>query len=58
MTEIKIFIWEEVDKFRVVLRYPDGREEISDNSWATREECEAAIKEYAAAMEGEIKRVQ
>ena len=58
--ETKIFIWQKADdnRFYVVLRHADGTEEISQQSWTTREECNKAIEEYAKDRGADLTRVQ
>jgi hypothetical protein len=58
--ETKIFIWHksEDDRFYVILSHADGKEEISEQSWATRAECVKAIEEYVKERGGDLARMQ
>ena len=47
VAETQIHILFRHDRYYVLLRHPDGSEELSQQSWGTREECEQAIKQYA-----------
>jgi hypothetical protein len=58
MDETTIHIFHHDDKFRVVLRHPDGREEISEQSWSTREACEKAIEQYVKDRGVQLARTQ
>ena len=44
--------------WHVILQHEDGSEEISDNSFSSKEECEAAIKQYAEYRRGQLQRYQ
>jgi len=56
MTHIHIFARD--GRYYVVLRHEDGTEEISQQSWETREECEKAIMQYAEDRGIELTRTQ
>lgn len=56
MTQIYILFRNE--KYYVVLRHQDGSEEISDQSFATREECENAIEQYVKDRKVQLMRPQ
>lgn len=58
MTEINIYTLFKDDRWRILLRHQDGREEVSEQSWATREECDTAIKQYAKELGAKLSRVQ
>jgi hypothetical protein len=47
MSELQIHILLKDDgRYYVLLHHLDGREEISQQSFATRQECEEAIQQY------------
>ena len=55
----KIFVFRKSDDcWHIVLQHEDGREEISDQAFVSRKECEEAIKLYAAECRGKISRAQ
>jgi hypothetical protein len=54
--EIQIHILHHADRYHVVLRHPNGREEISDQSFATEQECKSAIEQYVRDRKAQIKR--
>jgi hypothetical protein len=56
MTQIHILFRE--NRYHVVLRHEDGAEEISDQSWNTREECEKAVEQYAKDRGQKLTRTQ
>jgi hypothetical protein len=56
MTRIYVLFRE--SRYYVVLRHEDGTEEISDQSWSTREECEKAIEQYAKDRGEKLTRTQ
>lgn len=57
--DIKIGIFCKDDThWHIILQHADGREEISDNSYLSKEECERAIVEYAKLRKGQLQRYQ
>jgi hypothetical protein len=58
MAEETIHVFCHSGRYHVVLRHADGTEEISDQSWDTREECEKAIEQYVKDRGVELSRTQ
>jgi hypothetical protein len=58
MSELQIHILFKDDHYYVLLRHSDGSEEISEQSFATREDCERAIKQYAKDRKAQLRRPQ
>jgi len=56
MTQIHILFSD--NKYYVVLRHEDGSEEISDQSWDTKEECQKAVEQYAKDRGMQMTRTQ
>jgi hypothetical protein len=55
----KISVYRKDDThWHVILQHEDGREEISDNSFRSKEECEAAIMQYVKDRKGQLQRFQ
>ena len=48
---------EEDARYYIGLVHPDGRRELSNESWATEQECAQAIDAYAAEKGGVISRL-
>ena len=55
-TQIKIF--RKDDRYHVLLQHADGREELSHQSYPTRQACEAAIQQYVKDRDAQLRRVQ
>lgn len=47
-----------VEQWQIILQYPDGRCRVGDQSFPTREKCEAAIELLAKEMRGDLTRMQ
>jgi hypothetical protein len=47
MSELQIHILFKDERYYVLLRHSNGSEEISEQSFASRKECEKAIEQYA-----------
>jgi hypothetical protein len=58
MAEIKVHILFHNEKYHVVLEHPDNSVEISDQGYATREECEKAIDKYVIDRGVQLARIQ
>lgn len=57
--QIKIFVFRKDDAhWHIILQHEDGHEEISDQSFATREDCEAGIELLTRELQGKLQRVQ
>jgi len=56
--DVGIFLNKESGRYHIVLRHKDGREQISDQSFATLEECEDGIKLFAAENNAQYNRIQ
>ena len=62
LTETKIFMMELTTPagsfWLIVLEHEDGSREISDQSYPTQAECEAAIQQYTKEVDGTMQRAQ
>jgi hypothetical protein len=60
IVETKIFMMEITSPagsfWHIILEYEDGSRQISDQSYATQAECEAAIEQYTKEVDGKMNR--
>ena len=61
--EINVFILEACggnckNQFKIMLQHPNGDQEISDQTFGSRAEAEAAVMQYAKDRDGTMNRLQ